>query len=246
MSENIIGQRIATLRKRANENQDDLAKVLNCNRGSIANYEAGKRVPDIATLIKIANHYDTSVDYIAGNSDSVSKNAEIKAVCDYLGLEENSLDNIKLTGEISFSIDFPMEIINYGLNPTQKFISFYKEAMNVFLQSKCFTDIISICTYEKILEYYVNKVLDSDIQNIDDINDDEKGELIAASQFVNSKQPYRLHRLNLFDIQDSVVSFVKSLTNIEKVDKEVIFDRASKIFIALIKKKAGNSDNGEH
>ena len=33
---------------------EDLAEVLGCNRGSLANYETGKRTPDIDTIIKIA------------------------------------------------------------------------------------------------------------------------------------------------------------------------------------------------
>lgn len=89
MPENIIGERMAALRKEANESQEDLAKVLQCSRGTVANYEVGKRTPDVGTLIRIAQHYNTTVDYLVGNSDSVSKEAELKAVCDYLGVSDD-------------------------------------------------------------------------------------------------------------------------------------------------------------
>ena len=89
MPENIIGERMAALRKGANESQEDLAKVLQCSRGTVANYEVGKRTPDVGTLVRIAQHYNTTVDYLVGNSDSVSKEAELKTVCDYLGVTDD-------------------------------------------------------------------------------------------------------------------------------------------------------------
>ena len=52
MQKQTIGSRIASLRKQANEKQEDLARVIGCNRASLANYENDKRTPDIATIIK--------------------------------------------------------------------------------------------------------------------------------------------------------------------------------------------------
>lgn len=43
MSSKTIGERIAELRKKAGEKQEELAQILECNRGSLANYETGKR-----------------------------------------------------------------------------------------------------------------------------------------------------------------------------------------------------------
>ena len=41
MNNTTIGTRIAELRKATGEKQEDLAEVLGCNRGSLANYETG-------------------------------------------------------------------------------------------------------------------------------------------------------------------------------------------------------------
>ena len=62
MNNTTIGTRIAELRKSAGEKQEDLAEVLGCNRGSLANYETGKRTPDVETIIKIAQHYGTTTN----------------------------------------------------------------------------------------------------------------------------------------------------------------------------------------
>ena len=57
------------LRKNAGEAQNELADYLGISRGSLANYETGKRKPDINTIIRIARRYNTSTDYILGLSD---------------------------------------------------------------------------------------------------------------------------------------------------------------------------------
>ena len=110
MPENIIGERMAALRKGASESQEDLAKVLQCSRGTVANYEVGKRTPDVGTLIRIAQHYNTTVDYLVGNSDSVSKEAELKAVCDYLGVTDDVV--IFLKGVVHSEHTYFKKIIN--------------------------------------------------------------------------------------------------------------------------------------
>ena len=110
MPENNIGERMASLRKGASESQEDLAKVLQCSRGTVANYEVGKRTPDVGTLIRIAQHYNTTVDYLVGNSDSVSKEAELKAVCDYLGVTDDVV--IFLKGVVHSEHTYFKKIIN--------------------------------------------------------------------------------------------------------------------------------------
>ena len=63
-------QRIAELRKSAGEKQEQLAAVLGCNRASLANYEKNsKRTPDAEIIIKIAQHYETTADYVLGMTD---------------------------------------------------------------------------------------------------------------------------------------------------------------------------------
>lgn len=58
--------RIRDLREDADLYQKDLAKVLHCAQTTYSDYERG--VTDIPTevLIKLADFYQTSVDYILG------------------------------------------------------------------------------------------------------------------------------------------------------------------------------------
>ncbi len=61
--------RIALLRKEKNMSQIALSLKLNVSQKMISAYENDKSEPSIATLIKLAKIFDTSVDYLIGYTD---------------------------------------------------------------------------------------------------------------------------------------------------------------------------------
>lgn len=46
--------------------QKEIADILNISQQTYNNYETGKRTPDIETLIRIADFYKVSLDYLTG------------------------------------------------------------------------------------------------------------------------------------------------------------------------------------
>ena len=56
--------RLKELRKNRNITQLKLAMDLSLSQNSISRYEKGEREPDYGTLIKIADYFDVSTDYI--------------------------------------------------------------------------------------------------------------------------------------------------------------------------------------
>ncbi|TCL75302.1 transcriptional regulator with XRE-family HTH domain [Hydrogenispora ethanolica] len=60
-----LGERIKNLRTQQNQTQDELAKLLCINRSTMANWETDRAQPDLDTLIKIANHFEVSLDFLA-------------------------------------------------------------------------------------------------------------------------------------------------------------------------------------
>ncbi len=50
--------------------QQQVADYLTCNRQVYARYENGIREIPVSMLIKLANFYNTSVDYIVGRTDN--------------------------------------------------------------------------------------------------------------------------------------------------------------------------------
>lgn len=63
-----IGEIIKELREEEGLNQLELSKILNVHKGSISNWENNKRTPDADMLIKIADFFNCSVDYLLGNT----------------------------------------------------------------------------------------------------------------------------------------------------------------------------------
>ena len=61
--------RLKELRKRRNVSQLKLALDLNMNQNSISRYENMERQADYATLIKFADYFDVSLDYLPGRTD---------------------------------------------------------------------------------------------------------------------------------------------------------------------------------
>lgn len=61
--------RLKELRKEFNLTGEDLGKLFNVSKTAVSNWESGNRNPDIETLIKIANYFNVSVDYLLGNSN---------------------------------------------------------------------------------------------------------------------------------------------------------------------------------
>ncbi len=59
-------QRLEDLRIDADKTQDEIAKVLNCQREVYRRYEKGIHEIPVWALIKLASYYETSTDYILG------------------------------------------------------------------------------------------------------------------------------------------------------------------------------------
>ena len=62
--------RLKELRKKRGVSQVKLAMDLNTNQNTISRYETGEREPGIAELIKIADYFHVSVDYLIGRTDN--------------------------------------------------------------------------------------------------------------------------------------------------------------------------------
>lgn len=67
-------KRLRDLREDQDLTQAKLGEVLSCSQRVYSNYERGDIDIPTATLIKLADFYDVSVDYILGRSDNPKTN----------------------------------------------------------------------------------------------------------------------------------------------------------------------------
>ena len=60
---------LRALRELRGKMQKEVANDLGIGLSTLSQYETGKREPDIKTLIKIADYFDCSADYLLGRVD---------------------------------------------------------------------------------------------------------------------------------------------------------------------------------
>jgi methanogenic corrinoid protein MtbC1 len=70
-----FASRLRELRARKNLRQKDLAAKLGVAQTTVANYEQGSRFPGEATLERIADFFDVSMDYLLGRAESSLRQA---------------------------------------------------------------------------------------------------------------------------------------------------------------------------
>ena len=66
--------RLKDIRKAKGISQLKLAIDLNTNQNTISRYETGEREPGIVELIRIADYFDVSVDYLLERTDNPKTN----------------------------------------------------------------------------------------------------------------------------------------------------------------------------
>ena len=100
-----LGNNIKKIREKNKETQKDLANHLFISFQSVSKWEKGETTPDIYTLVKIAQHYNVSLNYLLSIDTS---NYNSKITSDYV------IDDFFITyNEVSdFSVWTDFEINN--------------------------------------------------------------------------------------------------------------------------------------
>ncbi len=62
-------RRIKELRIKAKKTQTEVGEVLGVNQRTYSNYELGLRGLSAEILIKLADYYDVTIDYLLGRTD---------------------------------------------------------------------------------------------------------------------------------------------------------------------------------
>lgn len=66
----ILGTIIKRLREQHDISQKELADIIGITKQSLSVFEKGTSAPSLETLIKIANHFNVSTDYLLGRTDN--------------------------------------------------------------------------------------------------------------------------------------------------------------------------------
>lgn len=82
LSNQTLGDRIRLLRESKKKNQYELADILGVRNQTISNYESGERQPSYAILLRMAEVFEVSTDYLLGNSTAKTFEDQINSAPD--------------------------------------------------------------------------------------------------------------------------------------------------------------------
>jgi len=89
----MFGNNLKKLRENKNLLQKELAEILNVTSQTVSGWEIGRTQPEYQMLLKIANFFEVSVDYLLGNdSENLKEIDTLKKLLLKSGFMENEED----------------------------------------------------------------------------------------------------------------------------------------------------------
>ena len=101
--------KLRQLRKQQEFTQTEISNYLKIDQTTYSRYETGTTEPDIATIKKLANFFDVSIDYLLENDRTISDTDEI---VDF----NNFILNGRYTINSKFLTDKERQILNKIVN----------------------------------------------------------------------------------------------------------------------------------
>ena len=99
-----IGMRIAEIRCRKGESQEETAIAIDEKRENVRNWENGTRALKAETIIKLAQHFNVSTDYLLGLSEVKSTDTNLQSACEYTGLSEAAYNTLYRLREYCYGL----------------------------------------------------------------------------------------------------------------------------------------------
>ena len=88
-------ERLKLVREKKGFKQNEAATKVGIKNNTLSSYESGGRQPDYNTLIKLADLYEVSVEYLLRGKDSKTEQKENLFFFDMDGLTEEEIEDIK-------------------------------------------------------------------------------------------------------------------------------------------------------
>lgn len=157
---------------------EEVATDLKVSRPTISNWLNGKCVPDQAAALRIAEHYNVSVNWLQGLSDNPTTDTSIEAICNYTGLSQEAVEALH----------------NHNTNNDPTYIIFPEFEKGICaVMSQLFEQNI----IQDIVDYTFSLMQASDIQ----INHE-----MDYTAFMDNDNSCDIHKLKLFETFERIVN----------------------------------------
>lgn len=115
--------RLRELREKSKVSQKALADKLGISKSTIGLWETGDTLPDAKSLYDLAEYFGVSTDYLLCRTETISTDLDIRRVCDYTGISEDTIKSL--------------------VSQHKRLDSSYMEAFNEFFTPTCMQEILA-------------------------------------------------------------------------------------------------------
>lgn len=163
MQQNTFGERLTELRENKNLSRQKVADDLGISRASLEYYEKGKRTPDIEILLKLADYFGVTCDYLVKGVSTENVSIHNKT-----GLSDKSIEVLALLNQLK----------NKSIEHHEKILNYLKNQENVVQENGYLTDGKLKCELVDdrvhridIVNYFIEKIFTcfGDLKELEDI-----------------------------------------------------------------------------
>ncbi len=166
--------------KKLDITQTDFCKKTKISSAAFFNYKAGKRLPDIDNLIKLAEEFNCTTDYLLGLTDIKSSDVEYQTIHEITGLSDKTIEYLNKFStngekEVNSNNDI-IKTLNYLVENEEKYHLLKSISTFIWTGNVNYNQLIN--KDQAIAKVQIDKILfniDNDIRNAD-IFDTESGQ----------------------------------------------------------------------
>lgn len=210
--ESMVAERIKKLRIDKKLNQKEFANLINTTQDNISRIENNKKAVDINTLKEIAIKLEVPTDYLLGLSPADTNKPDIKAMCDYLNLSTETLEDLRFSAFnslIKCELVRTSYILNIAINDDyfalEKFTQYHKTAKSNVISSKAFRSIISASAFGMLIKDIADYILNLSDEEIEKVSlDSEQVDMLIEFE----KRYYKEYCFEIFEAQNDIRDFI--------------------------------------
>ena len=148
-----IGRNIRFLRKKFKLSQNDLAKKLSMTRQQIANYEKGDTSIPFASIYKMSEIFNISLD------DLISNNLQHSFVFDGDNVEAKKIPNVNQINSLKSTDKSELFLLKDNVNvPHKEIVSYFIMNFDTFMENELINLKISNLVKDGVIEYLEKNV----------------------------------------------------------------------------------------
>lgn len=179
--------------------REQIAEALKCDTSTVTKHYNGDRRITIDYLVKYAQYFDVSTDYLLGLTDVATNDKDLQYICDYTGLDEKAIQKLRL---------YTQGADDFFEQPTEEYTKFIQEqrkAINGFLKSDFFSDLVECF----IIQQSVNQKVNDKLTHIktDEI---EKAKYLLYRTAINIDLKDE-QDLNIYRAQTTILDYLRTL-----------------------------------